>query len=61
VDIQDPDQYRGELGDKGSSIWENVDRVFIVNGVIDKGDANFVGSFYFNRIGDSGFFIGPYP
>ncbi len=57
----DPDLYNGELGNQGSSRWPNVENVFIVNGKIEKGDANFVGGLSFNKIGDTGVFIGPYP
>jgi hypothetical protein len=42
-------------------MWPNVEHVFIVNGHIDKADANFVGGLSFNKIGDTGIFIGPYP
>jgi len=35
--------------------------VFIVNGKIEKADANFVGGLFFNKIEDTGIFIGPYP
>jgi hypothetical protein len=35
--------------------------VFIVNGHIEKGDANFVGGLSFDKIGATGIFIGPYP
>lgn len=61
VDIQEPHEYKGQLGLQGSSRWPNVNEVFIVNGVIDKGDANFVGGLFFNKIGDTNIFIGPYP
>lgn len=61
VEVQDPSLYLGELGIQKSSKWPNVDKVFIVNGKIDKGDANFVGGLFFNKIGDKNIFIGPYP
>ena len=32
-----------------------------MNGVIDKADANFLGSLYFDKIGDTGISIGTYP
>ena len=35
--------------------------VFLVNGHIEKSDANFVGNLSFQRIGDEHIFIGPYP
>lgn len=59
--LMDPDEYAGELGNQGSARWPNVENVFIVNGKIEKSDANFVGGLYFNKIGETGVFIGPYP
>ena len=61
VSIQNPDAYSGELGLSGTSKWPNKDHVFIVNGCIDKADANFVGGLSFDKIGDTHIFIGPYP
>ena len=61
LSIQDPNNYKGELGQAGSNIWRNVDKVFIVNGHIEMTDANFVGGLSFDQIGDTGIFIGPYP
>ena len=59
--IMDPSRYRGELGLTGSNVWPNVDQVFVVNGHVEKTDANFVGGLTFDKIGDSNIFIGPYP
>jgi hypothetical protein len=61
VDIQKPELYLGELGNQGTSRWPNVEKVFIVNGKIVKADANFVGGLSFNKIAETGVFIGPYP
>jgi hypothetical protein len=61
MQIQDPNTYKGVLGKKGSSKWPNVENVFIVNGLINKADANFVGGLSFDKINDTGTFIGPYP
>jgi hypothetical protein len=33
----------------------------IVNGIIDKADANFLGGLYFDKIGDTKIFVGTYP
>ena len=41
--------------------WRNVNNVFLVNGHIEKSDANFVGDLTFQKIGDEPIFIGPYP
>ena len=61
LNFQEPGLYDGELGARASSQWPNVDNIFIVNGIIDKSDANFVGGLSFDKIGDSHVFIGPYP
>jgi hypothetical protein len=42
-------------------MWNNVNEVFIVNGHIEKADANFVGGLSFDQINDLNIFIGPYP
>lgn len=49
------------MGEAGSSKWPNVDEVFIVNGFINKADANFVGGLTFDKINGIKTFIGPYP
>lgn len=41
--------------------WRNTGSVFLVNGHIEKADANFVGGLTFERIGDEKILIGPYP
>ncbi len=53
--------YSGELGNWGSSGWPNREEVFIVNGFINKADANFVGGLSFDKINETNIFIGPYP
>jgi hypothetical protein len=32
-------------------MWRNVEKVFIVNGHVEKADANFVGGLSFDEIG----------
>ena len=61
LNLLDPNEYKGELGQAGSNMWRNVDDCFIVNGHIEKADANFVGGLTFDKIGETGIFIGPYP
>lgn len=60
VNIQDPEKvvYRGELGLQGDNQWKNVDKVFLVNGHIEKADANFVGSLKFDKIGNTNISLG---
>mmetsp|Transcript_5298 Transcript_5298/g.8928 ORF Transcript_5298/g.8928 Transcript_5298/m.8928 type:complete len:295 (+) Transcript_5298:843-1727(+) len=59
--IQDPSKYRGQLGAQKSTFWHNTDRVFVVNGNCTKADGNFVGAFYFRRLGESGITVGSFP
>ena len=67
LEILDPSEYKkyknyGTLPSQDKVLkWPNVDKVFLVNGHIEKVDANFVGGLSFDQIGDSGIFIGPYP
>lgn len=35
--------------------------VFIVNGHVEKADANFVGNMMFDQIGKTNIWLGPYP
>lgn len=42
-------------------MWRNVENVFIVNGHVEKADANFVGGLSFDKIGETGIYLGPYP
>ena len=42
-------------------MWRNVNNVHVVNGHVEKADANFVGGLTFEEIGDTKIFIGPYP
>ena len=53
--LLDPSSFTGNSG------CHNSDKAFIVNGTIDKADANFVGSMSFDKIDETGIFIGPYP
>lgn len=56
LEILDPKTYDGD-----GNFWKNSDSGHIVNGHIEKHDANFVGGLTFDKIGETGLFIGPYP
>lgn len=60
MDIQNPEQraYKGELGILGHNMWMNCNRVHLVNGHIEKADANFVGGLTFDKIGDTKIYLG---
>ena len=59
--IQDPSKYVGQLGAQGCSLWESTDKVWVVNGHINKGEGNFNGAFFFKTIEDSGVTLGSHP
>jgi len=59
--IQAPDSYKGELGVQSSIQFKNQQKVWIVNGVIDKADGNFLGGLFFDKIGDTNVWMGTYP
>ena len=61
LEIQDPVRYRGQLGIQRSDYWFNCDRVFIVNGFINKADENFDGPFLCSVLGATGLAVGSYP
>lgn len=61
LQLLDPTEYRGELGEQRSNLWRNVFPVHIVNGHIEKADANFVGNMRFDQIGKTKIWLGPYP
>jgi len=60
MDVQNPEErpYKGELGILGSNMWMNCNRVHVVNGHVEKADANFVGGLTFDKIGDTGIYLG---
>lgn len=74
--IQPPEAYRSYKEDMNLTLgpsaqsslseaavleWKNTNDVFLVNGHIEKSDANFVGDLSFQSIGEENIFIGPYP
>lgn len=67
LQIMDPSQYvryknYGRLASDDKVLeWQNTDLVFVVNGHIEKVDANFVGGLTFDKIDDTSIFLGPYP
>ena len=42
IEIQDPSRYKGQLGASNTPNWFTTDRVFVVNGYINKADGNFL-------------------
>lgn len=61
LEVPDPNEYKGQLGIAGSDMWRNVDKAFIVNGHVEKADANFVGGLNFDEIGPTNIILGAYP
>lgn len=60
IEIQDPLLYRGQLG-AAKRTRQDSNKVFIVNGVIEKQDGNLNGGFFFNKVKDAKIIIGTYP
>ena len=50
LEIQDAKLYKGELSKQGSMNWINTDKVWIVNGHVEKTDANFFKDFSINEV-----------
>lgn len=57
VDLEDPNNYKGHLAETRGQ-QQDICRVWIVNGHIEKADANFVGNMTFDKIGDTGIYLG---
>lgn len=50
LEVQDAMLYKGQLKYKNSSDWVNTDKVWIVNGHVEKIDANFHKGFEIHEI-----------
>jgi hypothetical protein len=59
--IQDPHEYNGQLGGFNTDLWSNVEEVYIVNGFVNKGDANFEQPFMYKTLEEYGITLGSYP
>ena len=51
----------GQFGNKGSDIQSMVDKSYIINGFINKGDGNFLSGFNLSKIDNTKIIIGSYP
>ena len=61
IDLQNPNEYTGQLGQQRSCLWLNTDRCWLVNGAVFKADGNFLNHFFFRTIGDTPITVGSYP
>jgi hypothetical protein len=61
LNLLSPSDYDGFLGKNMTRLWPNVNQVHVVNGRIEMADANFVGTMYFDKIGNTDIWLGPYP
>ena len=50
LEIQDSKLYGGELSQQNSKYWKNTDKVWIVNGHVEKSDANFFREFNISEV-----------
>ena len=61
LQVQDPNLYRGQLGACKNAAQVNTEKIFIVNGEVEKIDGNFLRSFNVTKIDKTGLFVGSYP
>jgi len=57
--VQDPFLYKGQLAKNAAQV--NTDKIFIVNGMVEKVDANFNRGFNVTKVDKTGIFMGPCP
>lgn len=58
--LMPPESYENQLEGQGNS-HQSDEKVWILNGIVDKTDANFMGGLFFDKIGDTNIVIGTYP
>ena len=61
IQIRDPGTYNGQLGRQGHDFYDKTDKVWIVNGRINKADGEFNQHFDVWRVGDTGIILGRCP
>lgn len=67
LDIHHPLSYKGQLeadsvvGKQGLNIPHLRSDNWVINGCVEKCDANFLKDFYIDQVHDQNIFIGPYP
>jgi hypothetical protein len=61
LQLQRPGVYEGQLGKLGVTQQVNSSSVYIVNGLGDKCDANFIGEFFFKELEEMNILVGNYP
>lgn len=61
VDLQNPNEYHGNLGKMRSCLEMNTDQVWLVNDAVFKADGNFRNHFFIKSIGDTPITLGSYP
>ena len=59
--MNNPSGYNGLFGDKGSDLQGMIDKSYIINSFINKGDGNFLSGFFVSKIANTKIIIGPYP
>jgi hypothetical protein len=60
LQIQNPHDYRGQLGGQRSDYWAGNDTIFIVNGYVNKADENYDGQFEASLVGFTNIVVGNY-
>ena len=59
--IENPGNYKGQLGAVASNLFANTENVFVVNGFVNKADGNFELDFRIIRVEDYGISFGSFP
>jgi hypothetical protein len=59
--IDNPHNYRGQLGAKQTCFHGKSNKVHVVNGWMHKADGNFLNQIFYQQIRNSGIFMGSYP
>jgi hypothetical protein len=61
IDIQNPKSYSGTYGKKKDDEQGHGNNVYIINGILNKVEGNFLSGFFISEIANSNIVIGPYP
>lgn len=48
--MNNPSTYRGLYGDKGTDLQAMIDKSYIINSFVNKGDGNFLSGFFVSKI-----------
>ena len=61
IQIQNPKEYDGAYGDKGTNEQGSGEKNFFVNGIFNVVDGAFLSGFFVSEIKNTNCIVGPYP